>query len=333
MKFGDLIRVEFGTIPAKDQKHLSLQKTPTLNHQVTLSPEVGTPSAWQLNVLFENDIFDNRDYYYTNGLQIELEAPFLRHSPFRKILPGLQGAEMEQNGLYIAQRIFTPTNPDTTIILHDDHPFSAYLVAGQYRDVFHLAKKLRIRSAITLGVIGPLSLGQQVQTSIHEIKPVGWLNQVSNDFILDYALLVEKGLLAASFFELNAMGAVNVGTLYNRLGAGLNLRLGNFMPFFKGPATRSFSGSNLQKIQYWIFAESQMDLIGYDATLQGGMFAKENVYVVGSRDIERFVFQSSIGFAFYYDNIGIEYRHFYQTPRFRNAYHFGWGSLKAVLTF
>jgi hypothetical protein len=79
--------------------------------------------------------------------------------------------------------------------------------------------------------------------------------------------------------------------------------------------------------------DSQFELIGYDATIQGGMFTSDNVYVVNSSDLNRFVFQASVGFALYYNSIGIEYEHYYQSPRFRTAYHFGWGSLKAVFAF
>jgi hypothetical protein len=292
-----------------------------------------TQTKWQLSITLDNDIFDNRDYYFTNGLSIELVAPFMDRSPVRYILPGSKGADIDQNGISITQNIYTPTNPDTTIILQDDHPFSSFLVAGQFRDNYNLKKKLRIRSDFRIGVLGPSSMGQQVQTSIHEIRPVGWQNQVNNDIVIDYAVLVEKGIISNSYFELNVMGKANIGTLYNKIGGGLNLRAGNFMPVFKGPFSIFENKNPGGRVQFWMFAKSQFDLVGYDATLQGGMFTNGNIYVIDPQNLSRFVFRASMGFAFYYNNIGLEYEHYYETPRFTNAYHFGWGSLKAVLAF
>jgi hypothetical protein len=332
MKIGDLVDIKIDEIDPLDNNEINNNPDPDIK------PYNGVIYAynqtrWQFNVIFDNDIFDNRDYYFTNGFRIELVAPFMDRSPLRKIFPGFRDSEIDQNGFSITQNIYTPTNPDTSVILVDDHPFSAYLAVGQFRDNYNFRKKLRMRSEIRIGVLGPSSLGQQVQTSIHEIEPVGWQNQINNDIVIDYSFRIEKGLVSTSTIEINAMGRANVGTLYNKAGAGLNLRFGNFMPVFKGPFSIFENKNPGGRVQYWIFMESQFELIGYDATLQGGMFSKDNVYVVDNNDLNRFIFQASMGFALYYNNIGIEYEHFYQTPRFSNAYHFGWGRLKAVLAF
>jgi hypothetical protein len=64
-----------------------------------------TQTKWQLSITLDNDIFDNRDYYFTNGLSIELVAPFMDRSPVRYILPGSKGADIDQNGISITQNI------------------------------------------------------------------------------------------------------------------------------------------------------------------------------------------------------------------------------------
>jgi hypothetical protein len=332
MKIGDLVEEEMLTVVSRQPSAqvTDIDGEPGPSKQTAFAY---TQTKWQLSITLDNDIFDNRDYYYTNGLRIELVAPFMEHSPFRYLLPGSKGADIDQHGLSIAQNIYTPTNPDTTIILADDHPFSSYLVAGQFRDNYNLKRKLRIRTEFRIGVLGPNSMGQQVQTSIHEIKPVGWQNQVSNDIVIDYGILVEKGIINSPHFELNMMGAANIGTLYNKAGGGLNLRIGNFMPVFRGPFSIFENKNPGGRVQYWVFARSQVDVIAYDATLQGGIFSGNNIYVIEQQDLSRYVFKASVGFAFYYNNIGLEYEHYYETPRFLNAYHFGWGSLKAVLAF
>lgn len=305
------------------------QTMPGLQSTVYYYPK----TKWQLSLVLDNDIFDNRDYYYTNGLRLELVTPFMDRSPVRKIFPGLKDAEVDQHGISLIQNIYTPTNPDTVIILPNDHPFSSYLAIGQFRDNYSMTRKLRLRSEIRIGLLGPASLGQQVQTSIHEIKPVGWQNQVSNDVVIDYAFLVEKGLISNAMFEWNITGEMNAGTLYNRVGAGANIRVGNFMPVFRGVFSHFQNQNPGGRFQYWLFMDSKVHFVGYDATLQGGLFSRDNIYVIPDEQLARAVFQASFGFAVYYNNIGLEYRHYYETPRFRNAYHFGWGSIKAVIAF
>jgi hypothetical protein len=67
--------------------------------------------------------------------------------------------------------------------------------------------------------------------------------------------------------------------------------------------------------------------------MQGGIFNKENPYTLAANDLNRFVLDASIGIALYYNNIGIEYEHYYLSPEFKGARHFGWGSIKASLAF
>jgi hypothetical protein len=105
------------------------------------------------------------------------------------------------------------------------------------------------------------------------------------------------------------------------------------MPVYQGPFSIFCDENPGGRYQFWIFAEANVDFIGYDATLQGGMFNKNNPYVIPNQDINRFVFEANLGFALYYNNIGIEYKHFYLTPEFKGAKHFGWGQLKGVMAF
>ncbi len=237
------------------------------------------------------------------------------------------------SGFSVIQNIYTPTNPDTSSILYGDHPFSAYLTIGQFRETYDLTRKIHIKSEFDIGVIGPASFGGQVQSSIHEIEPVGWRNQVKNDIVINYSFMIEKGLLNSSLFELNTLGRASVGTLYNKAGGGLNLRFGKFLPFYHGPSSIFENKNPGGRYQFWIFSKTIVDFIAYDATLQGGMFTQNNAYVLSGSDINRLVLQASVGVAVYYNSIGLEYEHFYLSPRFKGANHFGWGSIKATFAF
>ena len=182
-------------------------------------------------------------------------------------------------------------------------------------------------------MIGPASLGQQVQSSIHEIEPVGWQNQINNDFLIDYQFQFKKGLLNSSLFDFNLVANGNIGTLFNEVGGGFDFRFGHFTPFYSGPLSIFEFENPGGHLQYWLFLKANGNIVAYDATLQGGMFNKENPYTIMTNELNHFVINASIGFAIYYNNIGIEYEHYYLSPEFKGARNFGWGSIKATIAF
>lgn len=275
-----------------------------------------------LSITFDNDIFNNTDYYYTNGIIIELFNPRAARNPLVKLLPGIKTADVNNFGFSLQQNIYTPTNPDIPEVSDGDRPFSAFLTIGQIRKSYDFRKRLSVESRINFGVLGPASLGGVVQSSIHNIEPVGWNNQISNTLVIDLSMEVEKGLVSNPNIELNLKAGGHIGTVFNKLEGGLYFRTGRFTPVYKGATSSAF--------QYWLFIEGASSFVFYDATLQGGIFENNNLYTIHNKDINRLVLKASFGLAVYYNNIGIELQNFYISPEFRNAYDFRWGRIKIV---
>ena len=290
-----------------------------------------------LNVVFDNDIFNNTDYYYTNGVNIELVTPLAKRSPLTSLLLGLRDSQINLIGFSIKQNIYTPTNPDIEEISIDDRPFSAFLTLGQFRESYNLQKNIYIKSSINFGVIGPASMGGVVQSSIHNIEPVGWDNQIKNNIIIDYSLKLEKGVISNPHFEFNITAGGNLGTVFNKISSGLYFRTGSFIPVFRGLATNIYTDSpnqsRINPFQYWFFVSAETNLVLYDATLQGGIFNTKNPYTIQSSEINRIVANVSVGFAIYYKKVGIELQNFYLSPEFKNGYDFRWGRIKFIYQF
>ena len=286
-----------------------------------------------IRLVFDNDIFNNTDYYYTNGVNIELITPLAKRSPLPRLLAGLSKSQINLYGFSLKQNIYTPTNPDISEVSVGDRPFSAFLTIGQFRESYNLQKKLSIKSSINFGVLGPASMGGVVQSSIHDIEPIGWNNQISNNIVIDYSVKLEKGIISTPHAEVNLTAGGNVGTIFNKVNGGFYIRTGSFISVFRGPATIFSSTSPKSAIQYWFFVSGQTNLVFYDATLQGGLFNNSNPYVIRSENINRLVVKLSIGFAMYYKKIGVEFQNFYLSPEFKNAYDFRWGRIKLVFQF
>ncbi len=275
-----------------------------------------------LSVNFDNDIFNNTDYYYTNGVNISLVSPFARSMPISKILLGIKSADINYFGLSLKQNIYTPINPEKPEISLGDRPFSAFLTFGNFRHSYDYFRLLSLKSEFNIGIIGPASLGGVVQSSIHKFEPIGWENQINNSLAINYEIEIEKGIFSNPHFEINGIAGAKMGTVFNKLFGGLYLRFGSFSPVYRGISNKSF--------QYWIFIEGKSNLVFYDATLQGGMFSSNNKYTLSRSDINTHVFNASIGLAVFYNNIGLELHNFYMTPEFKSAYDFRWGRVKLI---
>jgi len=295
-------------------------KSEIVNNPVTL-----------VNIVFDNDIFNNTDYYYTNGIYIELITPLATSSPLSSILVGLRNSQIDLHGFSLRQNIYTPVNPDIEEISVGDRPFSAFLTIGQFRETYNYNTKISISSSLNFGIIGPASLGGFVQSSIHNIEPVGWSNQINNNIIIDYQVKLEKGIISTPHIEFNITAGGNVGTIFNNINGGMYFRTGSFIPVFRGLSAMFGSSSKKSKLQYWFFVSGKMNVVFFDATLQGSMFNSQSPYVIQSADINRFVLNLSVGFAMYYKKVGFELQNFYLSPEFTNAYDFRWGRIK--LTF
>ena len=313
------------SIQLENELNRETQTFETGRHQAEVNPVI-------LRVIFDNDIFDNTDYYYTNGVRFELVLPFAEQSPVNKILLGIKSSDFGFSGFSVTQNIYTPVNPETTEIDYGDRPFSAYLTIGQFRETYQMERKLQIKSALDLGIMGPSSMGETVQSSIHYLEPTGWKYQMQNSFLINYYINIEKGLYSSPNLEINIAGQANVGTLYNKLGGGLNFRLGSFMPVYRGPTT-SCNYTRKKQWQYWFFMSGTTNLVAYDATLQGGLFDNKSPYVIADSKLNRMIFKASAGLAVYYYRFGVEIENFYLTPEFEGARHFMYGRIKLQANF
>jgi hypothetical protein len=282
-------------------------------------------------IAFDNDIFSNTDYYYTNGLAFELYHPYLSNLPSRLMLPSAGNSSANAYFIKLYQTLFTPVDPDKTLIQYGDRPFASFLVLGFGNISNNPVKNLRITSELDLGVIGPAALGGTVQRTIHDIEPVGWQNQISNDLVIHYAFQVEKGIPLGPTTMLTGLAGGEIGTLRSNLTAGAGLRFSNGLGYFESAFLKPSSASSKNKLSYSIHLTADATLVGYDATLQGGMTNPENsVYRISAQDIDRIVFHCKAGAGLNFRRFSLEAEHVYLTPEFSTGKAHMWTRLKTV---
>ncbi|HNS16924.1 MAG TPA: lipid A deacylase LpxR family protein [Bacteroidales bacterium] len=283
---------------------------------------------------FENDIFTNTDRYYTNGIRFDWVNPGFNRSLLTHLMIPLHHPARNYYGISLVHRIYTPWDSHIDTVTQGDRPFSSYLYFGFSKVSNALGKRYRQHSAFNLGIIGPAAGGKQIQQTIHYTEINGWDHQVSNDIILDYHVHSEAGLLQGKYFEIGALADANAGTLYDKIGIGPYLTAGNYDPASLDQVTEGTWGQinpTSGKVQYVLYYRFKTTLVGYDATLQGGMFNKSE-YALNSSQIKRFTYDHCLGFSLSFRWASVLAEYTWLSPEYKGCDPHSWGRCTMAFT-
>lgn len=286
-------------------------------------------------VTFENDIFTNTDRYYTNGIRFDLVDPGLNRSFLAKLMIPVIKPARNYYGISLVHRMYTPWDPHLDTIIPGDRPFSAYFYFGFYKLSNALGKRYRQQSAFNIGLIGSAAQGEIIQETIHFEDTYGWKYQISNDFILDYYFRSEVGLVKGRSFEIGAWADAHAGTLYDNISIGPYLIAGRYDPGYLdniAQGTWGISNPDSGKFQCFLFYRFRSTLVGYDATLQGGMFTKSN-YTLDPDQIKHFTFEHNVGLVAAYKWASFQAEYYWLSPEYDGCEHHEWGRCSLNFTF
>jgi hypothetical protein len=282
-------------------------------------------------VHFENDIFAERDQYYTNGVAFTWIHPYFQFLPITRNLPGLGRQSVNHYGLHLRQMMFTPIHPETDVIVPDDRPFAGALYLGFFRTSVLNERRLRLHSEILIGTIGPRSLAETFQRGIHEKEPNGWIFQIQNDLLINFNLSLEKTLVSLSRLDAGLHAGFKAGSLHTNVSGGLYARYGSFAPYFSNFGTTTsmrIDSETNRHIQYWFYGRASGNLIAYDATLNGGLFNKTSPHTFNKNQVKGKVFEAEMGGVFVYKQYGVQFSYTYLSPEFESGREHFWGSIK-----
>jgi lipid A 3-O-deacylase len=74
-------------------------------------------------------------------------------------------------------------------------------------------------------------------------------------------------------------------------------------------------------------------VVGYDATLEGGLLNRSSAYTMTGSEISRFVFQTSLGLVISYGGFQIEAEQFMLSPEFNEGLWHKWGHIGLTFCF
>lgn len=124
---------------------------------------------------------------------------------------------------------------------------------------------------------------------------------------------------------LNTTAEARAGTLNDKLSGGFNFMAGRFNKRF-------IPGLKKRKTEYYLFGQSRVNFIGYDASMQGGIFNRKSPYSIAANDISRVTFQADAGIIVNLKNCYLSYTQSYFTKEFRGGKYHRWGGISVGFT-
>lgn len=238
----------------------------------------------------DNDVFklfgDVSDKGYTNGTSVQYYYVKDHDSRFflDKWMPKAGKEAINTFGLSLTQDMYTPSNISTSEPDVKDWPYSGGLYVTHSLHSSNPIKKYHIETELVLGVMGKAALTKQMQTFIHSFiasdKPQGWDKGYPTDLLLNLNLAYEHALFSyGHFLEITGGGQAMLGTMMDGGEVHAYVRIGKIVPFFSG-LIRRYGVPFKQKghFQFYVFAKPSLELIAYNAILDGGVFQGKSDY-------------------------------------------------------
>ena len=296
----------------------------------------------QVNFRVDNDLFGgaDQDQGYTNGAQITLVSPNLVDYTDDPCLPRLArwvnrhlerlapGEFEQQNMLFsFAQQVYTPKDFTRRDVIEDDRPYAGVLV-GSFGYNARRGDYLQT-TQLTLGVVGPWALGEEVQDAVHDLlgdeKFQGWDNQLHNEpvIMLTHERMhrwgdAEDNLAGWGWDAISHYGGA-VGNLATHLNAGGEVRVGWKLPDDFGSTPLRPAGENTAPTRggkptgwsFHLFATTDAAWVIRDITLDGNTFRNSH-----SVDKRNWVAQGGYGLAVMYNRWKFALARYHSTREF-----------------
>ncbi|MCW4627873.1 MULTISPECIES: lipid A deacylase LpxR family protein [Marinomonas] len=192
-----------------------------------------------LSATLDNDFFVNEDNGYTNGIYVSYfdvnDSPDKAQQPGFMVRPLMWSMPSQHSRASVniysgGQTLTTPYDIEVEVPAEGTFPYSALLsftntyiaVMPDYAD----------RVATTIGLVGPLAMGEQTQKAVHRVisakNPRGWDTQLENEvvFELSRGRTWRSWVSDSGHTDLLTGAAMSVGTLRSSVSSGFMLRYG-----------------------------------------------------------------------------------------------------------
>ncbi|WP_448699837.1 lipid A-modifier LpxR family protein [Mucilaginibacter sp. AW1-3] len=205
-------------------------------------------------------------------------------------------------GFEIGQKIYTAQSGLVLNPKFIDRPFAGYLYIGSSLNVLY-KNESNLKLDAQAGFVGPHAYGKETQDLIHKTfgfyTPDGWEYQVQNDFELNLSAQYNALLFRIDNIDMSFNSYINAGTGFTGAGGGATIRLGTLNPLYNSISTTSTvtASGKPAKNELFVYYKPLLNLVAYDATIQGSMFTSSTGQSEVVKSIAPVVFSQQIGGA------------------------------------
>ena len=289
-----------------------------------------------ISIQFENDFFGGgSDRHFTHGTRLACLTPPIKwitdaadKLPWfssEKALNNPKDALKARASVSIGQNIYTPEDISDPELITDDRPYAGWLYLG-FGLVANQGSKRYDKLELEIGMIGPYSFAEEVQTfwhSLFDLKvPEGWDNQLDSEpgAVLYYEQARRFGRKKLLFgLESDVIPHVggSLGNVFTHVAAGFTLRLGsNLVDDFGPPRIRpSLPGGGYFRLNksfnFYIFSGVEGRAVLRNIFLDGNTFSNSH-----SVDKMLFVGDLQVGLAVQLNRFRFTYTQIYRTKEF-----------------
>ena len=308
------------------------------NASATVEEQGGFLSLTEENDSLSNPFGPHQDRHYTQGLKLSLFggdnfAPGITNK-LNDLLPawGFKPEAADLGWILLGQNIYTPGRILTNALIKTDRPYVGWLYTGaMYQRRGELAPNLAVMEnfEINLGIVGPDSLAEESQKTIHRWWapndiPQGWGNQLKDEpgLVLKYARLWRWSPTAetAQYFDVIPRVGGEVGNVNTFATGGATVRLGHNLPrdfgvqIIDSPASVNGGLTRETPASFaYLFGGLDGRVVGHDVTLDGNTFR-------GGPSVEKEILVADISWGFaiqIFKHTEITYTRTIRTQEFR----------------
>ncbi|MCU0596044.1 MAG: lipid A deacylase LpxR family protein [Desulfobacterota bacterium] len=289
-----------------------------------------------LSLQFENDFFGGgTDRHFSHGTRIEcLTGPIQWMTDAADKLPWFASERARNNkkdelqaraSFSLGQNMYTPEDTTALELIPDDRPYAGWLYAG-FGMVANQGTRRFDKIELEIGVVGPYSFAEDVQTFWHSLLglqvPQGWDNQLQNEpgVVLYYEQTrrFEKQNIGSGLdVDVLPFFGGALGNVFTYAEAGITLRLGSELEDDFGPPRirPSLPGSAYFRpekgFNWYVFAGIQGRAVLYNIFLDGSTFTDSH-----SVDKKPLVGDLQAGLVVQWSRFRITYTQIFRTEEF-----------------
>ena len=311
------------------------------------APPTADPASI-VTIQLENDAVSTfrgtSDQYYTAGQRISYTSPTTAVPDFlAEFGRNVWGDGTQRISVNLGQSIFTPRDTQARRADPRDRPYAGYLHLDA--SLLHDTADTRSVIGVSLGVVGPSALGEQVQNGFHNIigdtPNRGWKSQLRDEPAVEVLLEQTYRLPLTQFsgIEVDVLPSLTagVGTVRDYVQAGGVVRFGQGLKSDFGPARirPGLSGSDAytptRPFAWYAFAGLDGQAVGRDVFLDGNTFRSNSPHTTK----RFFVGEAQAGLALMAYGVRLTYTQVFQTPSFdrQRSGVFNFGSLAMSVRF